>query len=558
MVPQIFQRLAGKRPSRQDYESLLLDKNSLSVISEEEGGADAQYASNSCGSLLALHTATARGRREWLFFDSTGTARFQDVNKHELVAHLGIPFRDLRILDPSIPTPSPSSVFIRENAIIFNIESLRMIITKDEVVLLSSPIPGQPLTNSSNPSVDDDFVKEMTAILSGADAAHRQSRVERALPYELRAVEVGLATAVRAWEMEAIVLEHRTKPTLRALLHKMSRIELGRLRSCKGANRKLLSRLNIVKRALQDILDDDDDIGQMYLSRKARIKKMAQAANSQPETAPKHGGDDEVLVAHAEENTNGQHGSDAAPAQDPQPLTLGGAAGRTSSAPPGPLDSMAAAMPRSAFENSSESAGQLRSAPTAPPSEFPSQQEEKAGRPKRTGTWARHVNQIKLAQTLIRLMSKDNAGTDTGDADGEDDDDCADISQAENLLESYFAMVDFLINRLNALEEHMKAVEEQMALELDHRRNELVALDLILTAVATAFAFVSMVGGIYGMNTPLPLWFQQSMSAFPITVAITCIVGALVFVAFVWYARWKRLLFIPDAAALTREPPSQS
>ncbi len=90
-----------------------------------------------------------------------------------------------------------------------------------QVVLLSSPIPGQPLINSSNPSVDDDFVKEMTGILSGADAAHSQSRVERALPYELRAVEVGLATAVRAWEMEAIVLEHRTKPTLRALLHKV-------------------------------------------------------------------------------------------------------------------------------------------------------------------------------------------------------------------------------------------------------------------------------------------------------------------------------------------------
>ena len=67
--------------------------------------------------------------------------------------------------------------------------------------------------------------------------------------------------------------------------------------------------------------------------------------------------------------------------------------------------------------------------------------QEKAGRPKRTGLWARHVNQIKLAQTLIRLMSKDNAVGDTGDADGDEDDDCADISQAENLLESYFAMV---------------------------------------------------------------------------------------------------------------------
>jgi hypothetical protein len=105
--------------------------------------------------------------------------------------------------------------------------------------------------------------------------------------------------------------------------------------------------------------------------------------------------------------------------------------------------------------------------------------------------------------------------------------------------------VDFLINRLNALEEHMKAVEEQMALELDHRlacghlaldclissillssvhsswfcllcsaqavklkfmlllcrRNELVASDLLLTAIATAFAFVSMVGEL-----PAPLW----------------------------------------------------
>lgn len=85
MVPQVFQRLAGRRPPRQDYESLLIDKNSLSIISEEEGGADAQYASNSYGSLLALHSATARGRREWLFFDSTGTARFQDVSQYALL-----------------------------------------------------------------------------------------------------------------------------------------------------------------------------------------------------------------------------------------------------------------------------------------------------------------------------------------------------------------------------------------------------------------------------------------------------------------------------------------
>ena len=51
------------------------------------------------------------------------------------MTRLGIPWRDLRILDPSIPSPSPAAIFIREQAIVFNVESLRMIITKDEVSL---------------------------------------------------------------------------------------------------------------------------------------------------------------------------------------------------------------------------------------------------------------------------------------------------------------------------------------------------------------------------------------------------------------------------------------
>ena len=32
------------------------------------------------------------------------------------------------------------------------------------------------------------------------------------------------------------------------------------------------------------------------------------------------------------------------------------------------------------------------------------------------------------------------------------------------------------------------------------RRNELVALDLVVTAVAGSFAFISMIWGVYGMN----------------------------------------------------------
>lgn len=91
------------------------------------------------------------------------------------------------------------------------------------MILLSSPVPGQPLSVSKPPLPDDSFAKEMTAILSPieAAAAHRSSKVEIVLPYELRAIELGLATAVRTWETETVRLEKRALPCLQALLNKV-------------------------------------------------------------------------------------------------------------------------------------------------------------------------------------------------------------------------------------------------------------------------------------------------------------------------------------------------
>ena len=65
--------------------------------------------------------------------------------------------------------------------------------------------------------------------------------------------------------------------------------------------------------------------------------------------------------------------------------------------------------------------------------------QKKGGAPGRSGTWARHVHQIRLAQTLIRMMGKGQGAQ--GGHDEDDEDNCSDISQAENLLESYFAQV---------------------------------------------------------------------------------------------------------------------
>lgn len=37
-------------------------------------------------------------------------------------------------------------------------------------------------------------------------------------------------------------------------------------------------------------------------------------------------------------------------------------------------------------------------------------------------------------------------------------------------------------------------------MQMDHRRNELVATDLFVSIVTAGFAWVAMIAGIYGMN----------------------------------------------------------
>ena len=78
---------------------------------------------------------------------------------------------------------------------------------------------------------------------------------------------------------------------------------------------------------------------------------------------------------------------------------------------------------------------------------------------------------------------------------------CAGGHRAAAVCPAWGWQVDFLVNRLSALDEHMRSAEDQLALELDHRRNELVALDLWLTAVATVFSFVGMIA--VGAAAPL-------------------------------------------------------
>ena len=48
---------------------------------------------------------------------------------------LGVPIRDMRLLDPNLLTSETGKILVRDNAIVFSVEHVRLIITADCVII---------------------------------------------------------------------------------------------------------------------------------------------------------------------------------------------------------------------------------------------------------------------------------------------------------------------------------------------------------------------------------------------------------------------------------------
>ena len=58
--------------------------------------------------------------RQWMVLNSRGESMVLDVDKYVIMHRVGIPARDLRILDPLLSYPS--TILGREHAIVLNLE----------------------------------------------------------------------------------------------------------------------------------------------------------------------------------------------------------------------------------------------------------------------------------------------------------------------------------------------------------------------------------------------------------------------------------------------------
>lgn len=74
----------------------------------------------------------------------------------------------------------------------------------------------------------------------------------------------------------------------------------------------------------------------------------------------------------------------------------------------------------------------------------------------------------------------------------------------------------------------------------DNVRNQLIQFELLLTTATFVVAIFGVVAGIFGMNFPISLF--DDANAFKWVLIITGVFGIIIFFAFVWYFKYRRLM----------------
>ncbi|CAI9118302.1 OLC1v1019857C5 [Oldenlandia corymbosa var. corymbosa] len=203
------------------------------------------------------------GSRSWILLDASGEEKMLDVDKHVIMHRVQIHARDLRILDPDLKYPS--AILGREGAIVLNLEHIKAIITAEEV-LLREPLKEkvipvvEELRRKLKPTNED--VKESAAHHDAENAEEDES------PFEFRALEVALEAICSHLAARTVELETAFYPALDTLTSKISSRNLDRVRKLKGQMNSLTARVQKVRDELEQLLDDDDDMADLYLSRK--------------------------------------------------------------------------------------------------------------------------------------------------------------------------------------------------------------------------------------------------------------------------------------------------
>ncbi|KAK3184853.1 hypothetical protein Dsin_032139 [Dipteronia sinensis] len=234
------------------------------------------------GSVPGKGKKKAGGARLWMRFDLTGRSELVECDKSTIIERAGIPARDLRILGPVFS--HSSNILAREKAMVVNLEFIKAIVTAEEVLLLD------PLRQEVLPFVDQlrqQLPYKSPANLHGAGPAdvhdsemqvstggrwlpvpEAAEGLQCELPFEFQVLEIALEVVCTYLDSSVADLERDAYPVLDELARNVSTKNLEHVRSLKSNLTRLLARVQKVRDEIEHLLDDNEDMAHLYLTRK--------------------------------------------------------------------------------------------------------------------------------------------------------------------------------------------------------------------------------------------------------------------------------------------------
>ncbi|KAI9725737.1 MAG: magnesium ion transporter [Chrysothrix sp. TS-e1954] len=195
-------------------------------------------------------------------FDDVGniTLTNSEFKKTELIAKYGLLPRDLRKIDSSLLP----NILIRPSAILINLLHLRVLIKHDKVLVFDA-------YGSTDSYTQTLFMDDLEYKLRAPETrTPGSSTVGAQLPYEFRAIEAILISVTNGLESE---FEGVREPVVRVLRELEEDIDRDKLRHLLIYSKKLSSfeqKARLVRDAIDDLLEADDDLAAMYLTEKAK------------------------------------------------------------------------------------------------------------------------------------------------------------------------------------------------------------------------------------------------------------------------------------------------
>ncbi|KAE8181993.1 hypothetical protein CF335_g8766, partial [Tilletia laevis] len=171
--------------------------------------------------------------------------------KIDLCLQHGLEPRDLRKVDSRIPNLVPT-ILARKQAFLVNILHIRALIKRDTVFLFDS-------YGSSDTTLHSAFVYNLEHNLRAPVSSNK-------LPFEFRALETALSSALDALRSELYLTSDMVHYLLESLESQINQENLGRLLQYSRKVNAFLRRAQGVKTAASEVLDNDEDMALMYLT----------------------------------------------------------------------------------------------------------------------------------------------------------------------------------------------------------------------------------------------------------------------------------------------------